>query len=640
MDREIVNIIKCLGLDMIDKANSGHPGIVLGAAPILYTLYAKHMHVMPSDPNWMNRDRFILSAGHGSALLYATLYMAGFLTLEDLQNFRQIHSNTPGHPEIKTPGVDMSTGPLGQGIASGVGMALAGKIYQARYTLPKKSKLSKTQSVLDYYVYVLCGDGDLMEGVTNEALSLAGSLKLNNLIILYDSNHVSLDGSTNHIFTENILDKYKAMGFNTLLVKDGNSISSIDKAIIEAKKSDKPTIIQIETVIGADSLKEGTNSVHGSPLGKEDISQIKLKLNIPNEPFYVKEELRTNFQKQIYDRSHIKYQRWEKEYTNIKGEPKVPRLEQFVYASDFNESMRTTNGNIMQDIAKQCPSFVGGAADVVSSCKTNLNQDITPENYDGNHIRFGVREHAMGAILNGLALCHFRPFGATFLAFSDYMKPAIRMSALMDLPVTYIFTHDSINIGQDGPTHQPIEQFISLRSIPNFYVYRPADANEIVGCWKTIFEKSKPSAFLISRNEVPILPTSKEQVHKGGYILRKEKQTIHGILIATGSEVNTCLTIAEELYQEKKLDLRVISMPCRELFLEQDETYQQEVIPPLKKNIVVEAGSKYGWESFVYNDKYLITIDQFGYSGKKEDVLTEMNFTKEQMKEKIINLLK
>jgi len=642
MDREIVNIIKCLGLDMIDKANSGHPGIVLGAAPILYTIYAKHMHVMPSDPNWMNRDRFVLSAGHGSALLYATLYMAGFdITLEDLKQFRQIHSKTPGHPEIKiTPGIDMSTGPLGQGIASSVGMALASKIYQEKYALPKKSKLSKPQSVFDYYVYVLCGDGDLMEGVTSEALSLAGSLKLNNLIILYDSNHISLDGSTNSVFTENVLEKYAAMGFHTIFVKDGNSISSIDKAITEAKRSDKPTIIQVETVIGLDSIKEGTSSVHGSPLNKEDITQIKLKLDIPNEPFYTKEEAREAFQKQILERSNIKYQKWQKERENIESEPKIPRLDDIIFESDFKEEMRVTNGKIMQKIKEQCHSFVGGGADTASSTKVGIDKVITSENYYGNTIRFGVREHAMGAILNGLALCRFRPFGSTFLAFSDYMKPAIRMGALMNLPVTYIFTHDSIQIGQDGPTHQPIEQLISLRSIPNFYVYRPADANEIIGCWENIFRTGKPSALILSRSEVPILPSRKQEVEKGGYILRKEKQHLHGIIIATGTEVSTCYQIAEELYQETGLDLRVVSMPCRELFLKQEKAYQEQILPPMKKNIVVEAGSKYGWEAFVYNDKYLITVNQFGYSGKKEDVLQEFQFTKEQMKERILSLLK
>lgn len=644
MDREIVNTIKCLGIDMIDKACSGHPGIVLGAAPILYTLYAKHMNINTNDCNWENRDRFIMSAGHGSALLYATLYMAGFpLTLDDLKQFRHIHSKTPGHPEYGiTEGVDMSTGPLGQGIATSVGMALAGKIVNKKYELPKKSKLGKSQSLFDYHVYVLCGDGDLMEGISYEATSLAGSLKLNNLIVLYDSNGISLDGKTENVFTENVIDRFKALNWNTILVHDGNSIASIDKAITEAKKSDKPTLIEIRTVIGADSIYEGTNKVHGSPLDKDDIMKIKVKLNREPEEFYVDEKLKENFIKQIKDRSDKKYEQFIKIANEIgfKKENYQINLSNLTFPSNLKESLRVSNGKIMKEIAKILPNFIGGSADVGSSTKAILDTKIDT-NYIGNDISFGVREHAMGAILNGLALTDFYAFGSTFLVFSDYMKPAMRLSSLMNLPVTYIYTHDSINIGQDGPTHQPIEQLISLRSIPNMKVFRPADIKEIAGCWEYIINKKIPSCLVLSRNEVEINDgTNYKLVANGGYIVRKEKEKLHAILIATGSEVEMATKIANFLYEQYKIDLRVVSMPCRELYKEMSMEYQEEILPKGYRTIVIEAGSKYGWEGFVYNDKYLITVDNFGKSGTKEEVLNEFHFSYEQILEKVISLLK
>lgn len=644
MDREIVNTIKCLGIDMIDKAGSGHPGIVLGAAPILYTLYAKHMNVNINDCNWENRDRFVMSAGHGSALLYATLYMAGFpISLDDLKQFRHIHSKTPGHPEYGiTEGIDMSTGPLGQGIATSVGMALGGKLLNKKYELPKKSKLGKSQSLFDYYVYVLCGDGDLMEGISYEATSLAGSLKLNNLIVLYDSNGISLDGKTENVFTENVIDRFKALNWNTILVHDGNSIASIDKAITEAKKSDKPTLIEIKTIIGADSIYEGTNKVHGSPLDKDDIMKIKVKLNIEPDEFYVDEKLKENFSKQIKDRVDKKYEHFIKVANDInyKKENYKISLSNLTFPSDLKESLRASNGKIMKEIAKVFPDFIGGSADVGSSTKAILDTKIDT-NYIGNYISFGVREHAMGAILNGLALTDFHAFGSTFLVFSDYIKPAIRLSSLMNLPVTYIFTHDSINIGQDGPTHQPIEQLISLRSIPNIKVFRPADAKEIVGSWEYIINKKVPSCLILSRNEVSLNEETNHQlVANGGYVVRKEKENLHAIMIATGSEVETATQIATSLYDQFKIDLRVVSMPCRELFREMSKEYQEEVLPKGYRTIVIEAGSKYGWEGFVYSDKYLITVDCFGASGTKEEVLNELQFSYDQIKEKIINLLK
>lgn len=641
MDREIVNNIKSLGIDMIDCANNGHPGIVLGAANIIYTLYAKHMNINVEDPTWENRDRFVLSAGHGSALLYATLYMAGFdLTIDDLKRFRHIHSKTPGHPEYNvTMGVDMSTGPLGQGIASAVGMALAGKISHEKYRLPKKSKLGKEQSLFDYHVYVLCGDGDLMEGISYEATSLAGSLKLNNLIVLYDSNNVSLDGKTENTFTENVIERFKALNWNTILVNN-NTISSIDKAIMEAKESDRPTLIEIKTIIGEGSINENSNKVHGKPLDKDDITKLKLKLKIDPTEFYVDMVAKENFSKQIKERSLKKYElfnRLVKELDYHKIEVNL-NLNDLSFSSDLSEELRTTNGKIMLEIAKRIPNFIGGSADVGSSTKAVLPNDLN--NFVGNNIYFGVREHAMGAVLNGLALNGYYSFGSTFLVFSDYLKPAIRMTALMNLPVTYIFTHDSVNIGQDGPSHQPIEQLVALRSIPNMLVFRPADAEEIVGCWEYIINNKKPSCLVLSRNEVPMNKlTDRRLVAKGGYIVRKENH-LYAIIICTGSEVNLGIKIADYLYEKYSLDVRVVSMPSKELFLKQPKEYQEEILPKGVRTIVIEAGSKYGWEGFVYSDKYLITLDRFGYSGTKEEVLKEMNFDYDQILQKIVRLLK
>ena len=641
MDREIVNNIKSLAIDMIDKAGSGHPGIALGAAPILYTLYSKHMNVVANDVNFENRDRFVLSAGHGSALLYATLYMAGFdLNLDDLKNFRQIGSKTPGHPEYGvTSGVDMTTGPLGQGLATAVGMALAGKLKNKKYVIPKKSKLGKDQSLFDYNVYVLCSDGDLMEGVSYEATSLAGTLKLNNLIVLYDSNDITLDGKKDNVFTENVIDRFKALNWNTIVVKDGNSISSIDKAIMEAKKSDKPTLIEIKTTIGCDSINEGTSKVHGTPLDKDDISKIKIKLNINSTEFYVNEEAKDNFTKQISSRSLKKYEEFKKKSVELGYQNNDYKVDLSNLNHSSTESLRDSNSRIMKEIEKVVPNFIGGSADVETSTKAGLSNVLN--DFVGNNISFGVREHAMGAILNGLALCNYIPFGSTFLAFSDYMKPAMRLSSLMNLGVNYIFTHDSINIGSDGPTHQPVEQLIMLRSIPNMYVFRPADAKEVCGCWEYMINNRVPSSLVLSRNEVKLCEnTDNKLVSNGGYIVRKEVDKLHAIIIATGSEVSTSIDIANHLYEKYKVDIRVVSMPCRELFLKNSQEYRESIIPKGYRTIVIEAGSRYGWEEFVYENKYLITVDNFGMSGTSDEVLEKFGFSYEKLLEKVISLLK
>ncbi|MBE6144224.1 MAG: transketolase [Firmicutes bacterium] len=662
MENRIINNIKSLGIDMIDSAGSGHPGIVLGAAPIIYSIYANHMNINVNDPKWINRDRFVMSAGHGSALLYATLFMAGYdLNIDDLKNFRKINSKTPGHPEYGvTPGVDMSTGPLGQGFASAVGMALGGKILNEKYKLKRKNNFDSERGLIDYKVYVLCGDGDLMEGISYEAASLAGNLNLDNLIVLYDSNNVSLDGDTSNTFTENVVERFKAMGWHTELVKDGTNSEDIDKAIEKAKKAGKPSLIEVKTVIGKDSVWEGTNKVHGKCLEKEDILNLKGKLLMPTEPFYVDMTLVKQFRTSIKERSSIKYELFNRNYNEYVKEylnddasslkylfADDLKVDLSKYRWEFNtetkEATRVSNGYVLNELTRFIPNLIGGSADLSSSTNTYLKScgDIKDGHYDGKNIWFGVREHAMGAILNGLALSSFRVFGSTFLVFSDYLKPAIRLSALMNLPVTYIFTHDSINIGQDGPTHQPIEQLASLRAIPNFNVYRPADSKEIVGCYQSILNSKKPSALILSRNEVSMLEnTNIENTSKGAYIIRKEVNNLHGIIIATGSEVHTAYHIAYELYEQEGLDLRVISMPSMEIFKEQSDEYKKELLPLGYKTFVIEAGSSFGWHQFVYNDKYLMTVDKFGTSGTKDEVLEHCDFSYSQIKDKIKKLLK
>ena len=653
MDNKTISNIKSLGIDMIDQAGSGHPGIVLGAAPLIYTVYARHMNINTVDPTWICRDRFVLSAGHGSAMLYATLYLAGFnISLDDLKNFRRVGYKTPGHPEFgHTPGVDMTTGPLGQGIASAVGMAIGEKI------LENKFKLSDGKPLINYNVYALVGDGDLMEGVSYEACSLAGTLNLDNLIVLYDSNNISLDGDISNTFTENVIDRFNAMGWHTEKVLNGTNVEDIDKAINRSKKSGKPSLIEVKTIIGNGSVNAGKNIVHGKCLSKEDIRSVKRGLDIKDEPFYVDVNNMNKFRNQIVERSARKYELWARNYREFMNNSNEDVIEVFnsffnpkkidIINTDFNldkgikEATRVTNGKIMTTISKNIHNFIGGSADLSSSTNTYLKdmQDIKDNHYFGKNIWFGVREHSMGSILNGLALSGFKPFGSTFLTFSDYMKPAIRLSALMNLPVNYIFTHDSINIGPDGPTHQPIEQLAMLRSTPNLMVFRPADANELIGCWDVMLNSSGPNALVLSRQDVRTLPsTVPEYVKYGAYPVRKERKQLHGIIIATGTEVFTSLLIAEQLYNEIGLDLRVISMPCQELFLMQQERFKNSLIPGGIKTIVVEAGSSFGWYRFVINEKYLMTIDKFGISGTKGEVENYCNFTFEQIKERIRKL--
>lgn len=635
-DIKIVNSLKGLSIDMINNAKSGHPGVSLGATNIIYTLYSRHMNVNVNDDKWINRDRFVLSGGHASALLYSMLYFMGFLTLDDLKGFRCINSKTPGHPEITTPGVDMSTGLLGEGISNAVGFAIAERYYNNTIT---------NKDMINYYTYVMCGDGDLMEGVSYEALSLAGTLNLNKLIILYDSNSVTLDGSTDITFNEDIHLRFKSIGFN--YIKTNNNIDDIDNAIKEAKNSNKPTLIEVKTIIGEGSLLEGTNKIHGGILTEEDTYQLKEKLNLSTIPFDIDINLVSEFRDKIKERMHSKYENWKSIfYTSsdlVKFSNSIDLLSLVnPFYEKMDESMRDTNGKIMNVIGSNLYTFIGGAADTSLSTKTKIlsSKMFSRNDYSGKNIYYGVREHAMAGISNGLASVGLLPFASTFLVFSDHMKPSIRMSALMDLPVTYVFTHDSITIGSDGATHEPVEQLDSLRSIPNFRVFRPADAREILGSWNEILNNPKPSAIVLSRNNTPLLKNSDaKSVSKGAYIVKKENGRLSAIIIASGEEVNTVVKIAEEL-EKDKIYLRVVSMVSESLYEQTCNEYKASILPNGYKCIVVEYSNSNLWYKYIQNKNYLINLNSFGKSGTKEEVLKSFDLDYETLKERIKGLVK
>ena len=648
---KIIDEIRCLGIDMINEAKSGHPGIVLGAAPIIYTLYAHHLNFDPTNPKYFNRDRFIMSAGHGSALLYSMLYFAGFdISLDDLKAFRKMNSITPGHPEYnKTPGVDMSTGPLGQGIATSVGIALAEA---------KQENIFNTEDnkVIDYYTYVLAGDGDLMEGASYEACSLAGHLKLNKLIVLYDSNDVCLDGKTNKTFTENISMRFISQGWNVIQVDDGENIESIDLAIKEAKQStDKPTLIEIKTTIGKYSSLEGTNKVHGTPLTKEDITSIKEKMKLRDIPFTVSKSSLDDLSYIINERCNNLVNEFNARVEKLPEDKKVLldyfindnkeiKLNDLIYEApeDRLEATRVTSGKILNSLVPNHLELIGGSADLFAANKTYVDGvgDFSSEDRNGRNIFFGVREHAMGCIMNGLALSGFRPYGSTFLSFSDYLKPAIRMACMMNLPVTYIFTHDSISVGEDGPTHQPIEQLSNLRTIPNLDVYRPADANEVIGAYKNALKNNKPAAIILSRNKTKILENTKvNEVEKGAYIVYEPIKKPNGIVMTSGEELHQVLEVAKNL-EVKGIYIRVVSVPNLITFLNQDDEYIESIIPVEIRKIVVEAGTTYIWSRLVFNSKYIIGLNNYGYSGSKDDIYKEVGFDIDSLEEKIENLLK
>ena len=648
--KKIVDNIRALGIDMIDNAKSGHPGIVLGAAPIIATLYANHINIDIKNDKWINRDRFVMSAGHGSALLYATLFMAGFdISFDELKKFRQLDSTLPGHPEFNvTKGVDVSTGPLGEGIATSVGLAI-GECYLRQYF---------SKEIIDYYTYVLCGDGDLMEGISYEACSLAGLLGLNKLIVLYDSNDVTLDGALKTSFNENIKQRFEAMNWNYLLVSDGENTQLIDEAITKAKNGSlpsKPTIIEIKTVIGKYSKNEGTSLVHGSPLDKNDIIDVKNKLGLREIPFTISLESKDAFSNMIISRTQDKINLWKEKVNSLsddlannfsmlinnKGSIKLKDI-YYNFPEDGKDSTRNVSGKVINSIAENYPFFIGGSADVSKSTTARINDtlDFSAITPSGRNINFGIRENAMAAIANGLALSNLTPFVSTFFSFSDYLKPGLRMTALMDLPVIYVFTHDSISVGEDGPTHQPVEQLASLRALPNFDTYRPADANEVIGAYKAILELRKPAAIVLGRNKVRIEDsTSSTEVINGAYIVKREIKKLEAIIIATGEEVELAVDIYNNLL-EKGYDIRIVSMPSMSRFEKQEEKYKREILPDNVLTFVIEASSSQSWYKYVKNSDCLFTIDSFGSSGRREDVLRKYGFTIDKIQAKIESMIK
>lgn len=649
IDQLGVNTIRTLSIEAIQKANSGHPGLPMGAAPMAYALWTKHLNVNPATSlNWPNRDRFILSAGHGSAMLYSLLHLAGYqVTIDDLKNFRQWESKTPGHPEYQhTDGVEATSGPLGQGISTSVGMAMAEAHLAATYN-------RDSFNVMDHYTYALCGDGDLMEGVSAEASSMAGHMKLGKLIVLYDSNDISLDGPTSKAFTENVGARYEAYGWQHILVKDGNDLEAISKAIDEAKaETEKPSLIEIKTVIGFGSPKEGTSAVHGAPIGQDGIDAAKTVYGWEYPDFTVPEEVAKRFKEEINDKGAKTEAKWDAMFANYeKAHPELAKQFKAAFAGELPENWeealpvyeegtaqasRVSSKDAIQAIAKAVPNVWGGSADLSGSNNTTIadEKEFQPGSYEGRNIWFGVREFAMASAMNGIHLHGgTRVYGGTFFVFTDYLRPAVRMSAIQNLPVIYVLTHDSVAVGEDGPTHEPIEQLASVRCMPNVQVIRPADGNETSAAWIQALETTnKPTILVLSRQNLPVLPNSKEMakegVSKGGYVISKaESDTPEGILIATGSEVNLAVQAQKELKAQGK-DVSVVSLPSFDLFEAQDEAYKESVLPKaVTKRVAIEAASPFGWERYIGTEGKMIGIDHFGASAPGGLVLEKFGFT-------------
>ena len=658
MSQKSVNAIKVLGVDAINKAKSGHPGVVMGAAPMAYSLFAKHLRVNPKKTDWINRDRFVLSAGHGSMLLYSLLHLSGFedVSLEEVKNFRQWGSKTPGHPEFgHTKGVDATTGPLGQGISTAVGMALAERYLAAKYN-------KEGYSLFDHYTYVICGDGDIMEGVASEASSFAAVQTLNKLVVLYDSNDICLDGETKDAFSENVRARYEAYGWNTILVEDGANVEAVSVAIEQAKASNKPTLIEVKTVIGAGSPnKQGTNGVHGAPLGEEETALFRKEIGWENEPFDIPADVYADFKANVADRGEAEYAKWEKLYADYKAAyPELAKeLEEALSREDINrltkesfsfknvgdtQATRNSSQDAINSVAAVLPTFFGGSADLSHSNMTFIKGDGLQDdlNRTERNVQFGVREFAMATVLNGLTLHGgVRVFGGTFFVFSDYLKAALRLSALQNLPVTYVFTHDSIAVGEDGPTHEPIEHLASLRTIPNTYVFRPADATEAQAAWYLSQKTNdRPTSIVLTRQNLPILENSSfEKVAKGAYVVYETAEDFDTILIATGSEVALAIDVAYELEKDGS-KVRVVSMPSVELFEEQSKEYKEELLPlNVRRRVSLEMGNSALWYKYVGLDGLAIGIDKFGASAPANKVIEEYGFTVKAVVEKIKNEL-
>lgn len=654
IDELCVNATRVLSVEAIQQAKSGHPGLPLGAAPMAYVLWSRFLNVNPATSRkWINRDRFVLSAGHGSALLYSLLHLSGYdVSIKDLKNFRQLNSKTPGHPEVNhTDGVEATTGPLGQGVAMATGMAMAEAHLAAQYN-------REGFPIIDHYTYALCGDGDLMEGISQEAISLAGQLKLGKLIFLYDSNDISLDGPLCKANTESAKERFEASNWHYIRVENGNDLEEIAQAIEAAKaETNKPSLIEIKTTIGFGAPNEGTNKVHGAPLGEEGIESLKERLNYPYPEFTVPEEVQRRYYETIGVRGAELEQKWNELFdgyqahypdlakelmAGFKNEVPFDLTEKLPHYSveDDAKASRVTSQNAIQTLSKEIPSFWGGSADLSASNNTmaKAEEDFEAGNYSGRNIWFGVREFGMAAMMNGIALHGgTKVYGGTFFVFVDYLRPAIRLAALQGCPVTYVLTHDSIAVGEDGPTHEPIEQLASLRAMPNLNVIRPADGNETSAAWEiAVRSENRPTALVLSRQNLPVIAGTEEkaftEVKKGAYIVSPaQKEEADGIFIATGSEVNLALQ-AQAMLREEGIDYSVVSMPSMNLFEEQSLEYKESVLPShITKRISIEMGSTFGWERYVGSNGRMIGIDRFGASGKGNEVLKEFGFTPEEV---------
>ncbi len=649
-----VNAIRFLGIDAIEKSKSGHPGVVMGAAPMAYELFTKEMRLNPAQPNWINRDRFILSAGHGSMLLYALLHLSGFedVSMEEIKNFRQLGSKTPGHPEYgHTAGVDATTGPLGQGISMATGFAQAERFLAAKYN-------RDGFPIFDQYTYVIAGDGDLMEGVSAEAASYAGLQKLDKLIVLYDSNDINLDGETKDSFTEDVKARYQAYGWHTDLVEDGTDLAAIQAAVARAKESGKPSLIEVKTVIGHGSPnKQGTNAVHGAPLGAEETAATRAALGWDYEAFEIPAEVYADFKENVVDRGQAAYDEWEALVEAYKAahpdladevtaiiegrDPVTIKPEDFpVHEAGFSQATRNSSQDALNAAAEVLPTFLGGSADLAHSNMTYIKADGLQDDAHrlNRNIQFGVREFAMGTILNGMSLHGgLRVYGGTFFVFSDYLKAAIRLAALQGLPVTYVFTHDSIAVGEDGPTHEPIEHLAGLRAMPNLNVFRPADARETQAAWyQALTSESTPTALVLTRQNLEVQEgTDFDKVVRGAYVVYETAADFDRIVIATGSEVELAVKAAKELEAEG-VKVRVVSMPSSDVFDQQDAAYKEEILPnAVRKRLAVEMGASLSWYKYVGLDGDVLAIDTFGASAPAGKVLDEFGFNLENTKAKI-----
>ena len=642
-----VNAIRVLSADAIQKANSGHPGLPLGTAPVAYELFAKHMNYNPHNPDWVNRDRFVLSGGHGSMLLYSLFHLFGIgnLSLEEVKNFRQFGSLTPGHPEYgHTVGVEATTGPLGQGMAMAVGMAMAEAHLSSVFN-------KEGFPVVDHYTYVLGGDGCMIEVISSECFSLAGTLGLSKLIVFYDSNNISIEGSTDIAFTEDVVTRFKAFGFQTIEVEDGNDLEAIGKAIEEAKADKtRPSLIKVNTLIGYGCpAKQGKASAHGEPLGVDNVAALKENINWPCKgDFEVPKEVYDHY-KELADNMAKAEDKWNELFAAyVEKYPEMKELwdnyfdgydmsdlfnsDEYWAKGDKPEATRSTSGTILNMIKKAMPNLIGGSADLAPSNKTNMKDagDFSKDNYAGTNLHFGVREQAMAAIGNGLALHGgLKAFVATFFVFSDYVKPMARLSALMKLPLTYVFTHDSIGVGEDGPTHEPIEQLAAFRSLPDFTVFRPCDRTETAAAWMYAVENEcGPTGLVLTRQNLPQIEGSSKDALKGGYVIAEsEKAVPDAIIIASGSEVSLAINAKEEL-KKSGIDVRVVSMPSMELFDKQSAEYKESVLPNgVRKRVAVEALSDFGWYKYVGLDGRVIAMEGFGASGPAATLFEHFGFT-------------